>query len=493
MKIKMVRIIILLLVIIHIFTSCTINQAFEAIKGEKCESGKDGISISKTEINDNGELIITLSDGTVANLGVITGSSGADGTNGKDGADGLPGVTPLLRINEETYYWEVSYDEGKNWISLEVKAKAEDEDSGKNNETPSTNTSHSSWRDASVTFVGDSITAGVGTNKTYCNYLDEIISFEKIVNMGVAGSCISAMSDYGNNNLPLINRYKSIPKSDLIVLFMGTNDYGHETPLGTIEDTTDTSFYGALNIIIPGILSMYPNSQLIVITPLHRYGFGSSKITKEPYTYDYIPNGRGHNLNDYVDALRKVCERWSVPVIDLFSNSSINPALPAIKNIYMPDGLHPNEKGHERISQIISAHLELYPKISNSPDYSEPNYNKPDYSDYVSLQHGNKFVSNYAQDTSRASSSTNIYLKAGQVVSIVDTDQYKWALAGTTDANSSIKTHGYYPESSWSSVQSYTVQKDGYYGVVIMKNNNEIFVFDEDNDSDNLFDYIIVQ
>lgn len=35
------------------------------------ENGKDGVGISKTEINDKGELVITYTDGTVANLGVI--------------------------------------------------------------------------------------------------------------------------------------------------------------------------------------------------------------------------------------------------------------------------------------------------------------------------------------------------------------------------------------------------------------------------------------
>lgn len=39
-----------------------------------------------------------------------------------NGADGKDGNTPLLRINAETYYWEVSYDDGETWISLNVKA-----------------------------------------------------------------------------------------------------------------------------------------------------------------------------------------------------------------------------------------------------------------------------------------------------------------------------------------------------------------------------------
>ncbi len=38
------------------------------------------------------------------------------------GEDGEDGITPQLRINEETNFWEVSYDNGTTWTSLDVKA-----------------------------------------------------------------------------------------------------------------------------------------------------------------------------------------------------------------------------------------------------------------------------------------------------------------------------------------------------------------------------------
>ena len=34
-------------------------------------------------------------------------------------------TSPQLRINEDTLYWEVSYDNGATWQSLEVKAAGE--------------------------------------------------------------------------------------------------------------------------------------------------------------------------------------------------------------------------------------------------------------------------------------------------------------------------------------------------------------------------------
>lgn len=48
------------------------------------------------------------------------------------------GVTPKLRINESTYAWEVSYDEGKTWESLGVIAKGEDGEDGEDGDNGAT-------------------------------------------------------------------------------------------------------------------------------------------------------------------------------------------------------------------------------------------------------------------------------------------------------------------------------------------------------------------
>lgn len=51
-------------------------------------NGTDGIGITKSEINSNGELVLTYSDNTVSNLGVVVGADGKDGQDGVNGADG---------------------------------------------------------------------------------------------------------------------------------------------------------------------------------------------------------------------------------------------------------------------------------------------------------------------------------------------------------------------------------------------------------------------
>lgn len=68
------------------------------IKGPK---GEDGISISNAAINTLGELVITYSNNTTENLGVVVGRDGADGKDGQDGTNGNDGKDGV----SATHYW----------------------------------------------------------------------------------------------------------------------------------------------------------------------------------------------------------------------------------------------------------------------------------------------------------------------------------------------------------------------------------------------------
>ena len=216
------------------------------------------------------------------------------------------------------------------------------------------------WAGKNVTFVGDSITAGTNCDgKTYWELLQENLELGSVETMAIPGSCISATSDYGNEYEPLINRFNDVPESDLITIFMGTNDYGHDTPLGTIDDITDVSFYGALNVIVPALQEKYPEAKIVFITPLHRYGFGINSATGETHTFDSVSNGAGPTLEDYVNAIKAVCEKYNVSVIDLFNELELDPSAEETREYYMQDGLHPNAAGHRLISEYLEYAIEL--------------------------------------------------------------------------------------------------------------------------------------
>lgn len=190
-------------------------------------------------------------------------------------------------------------------------------------------------------FVGDSITFGVGTNdesELYWKKLEKALAFSGVTGYGVSGSCVSAASTMGMQCGPLAKRVDKFKEADVMFIFMGTNDYGCDTPLGTIEDTMDLSFYGAWNYSLNYLKDRYPNMQIVLMTPVPRIG-----VEK---------NRQKLTMADYAEAIRKVGAAHDVPVIDLYAETVDKFTLLTFQQ-YMPDKLHLNGAGHEVVAQII--------------------------------------------------------------------------------------------------------------------------------------------
>lgn len=207
------------------------------------------------------------------------------------------------------------------------------------------------WKGGIGTFFGDSITEGVNTSegKVYWNYLSEILELSIAEPYGLAGSCISSKSDTGTSIAPFTARYKEIRKdADFIVVFGGTNDYGFNTPLGNEEDISDISFYGALYEMLTGLKKEYPEAAIVFMTPLHRTGFGK-------LNYDSYRNDAGFTLDDYIEAIKIQCAKLEIPVIDTNTVYGLNPSDNYVKENFLTDGLHPNEKGHKILAERIAS------------------------------------------------------------------------------------------------------------------------------------------
>ncbi len=138
--------------------------------------------------------------------------------------------------------------------------------------------------------------------------------------------------------------------ADVVVVFGGTNDYGHgDAPIGSPEDRTPDSFFGACHYLFSGLIRKYPEARIVIMTPLHRLNERS-------------PKGDGKaqdvaSLYEYVGIIREVAEYYSLPVLDLFRLSGIQPEIEEMKTRYMPDGLHPSDAGNERIAELLEGFL----------------------------------------------------------------------------------------------------------------------------------------
>lgn len=199
-----------------------------------------------------------------------------------------------------------------------------------------------SYAGMSAVFVGDSITNGAELekgDKIYWQIVSENLKMGEITGMGVNGSCYSAKSEFGLDHEPLISRYQKIPQADLIFIALGCNDFGRNTPMGTIEDKEDISFYGAMNYILDQLAVQCPDSQIVLLTPIPRP--------------NRLVNDLNLKLRDYADAIIAVGQARQIPVVDMLTLVA-----PNFPDGLLVDGVHPDKFGHEVMAQTLQTWLE---------------------------------------------------------------------------------------------------------------------------------------
>ncbi len=203
-------------------------------------------------------------------------------------------------------------------------------------------------------FLGDSITEGVGTTapeKRYFELLKARWGLKEALGYGISGTRLAQQRTPSQN--PSFDRFFAsrigeMAEADGVVVFGGTNDYGHgDAPIGEFSDRTPETFYGACHDLYTRLIEKYPGKPIVIMTPLHRVGEMEARTV----------HGRQVTLKTYVDIIRQVAEYYSLPVCDLFKTSGLQPAVPAIQEGFVPDGLHPNDAGHEVIAERLGNFL----------------------------------------------------------------------------------------------------------------------------------------
>lgn len=206
--------------------------------------------------------------------------------------------------------------------------------------------------------LGDSITEGVGVtnlNNMYFNRLKRECGIREIYVDGIGGTRIARQqipSADPIKDLYFISRVDKIDEDcDLVLVFGGTNDFGHgDAPLGTPNDRTEDTFWGACHVLCEKLMNRFPKSQIVFMGPLHRLG-------EDNDCKDYQKKHQG-TLYDYVDILQTVTRKYSIPFLDMLQVSGMTPSIPIQQKLYMPDGLHPNDAGHEKIAARLKGFLE---------------------------------------------------------------------------------------------------------------------------------------
>ena len=257
----------------------------------------------------------------------------------------------------------------------------------------------SQWRGARVAYLGDSITdkrqVESGQNETYWSYLEGILGTESYV-YGISGHQWSQIP--GQTDKLIAEHGQDV---DVIMIFVGTNDYNANVPLGEwfTEEVVNVevsgpkgakspvmaerkkrtivmdknTLRGRINIAMSQLKNEYPTKQIILLTPIHR---GLALLSDRNAQPDELHANRvGEYIDAYVDVVKEAGNVWAVPVIDLNSICGLYPLAesnglywrrPSLekskksgKNRF--DRLHPNSAGHLRMARVLAYQLLGYP------------------------------------------------------------------------------------------------------------------------------------
>ncbi|MCR5846610.1 MAG: SGNH/GDSL hydrolase family protein [Lachnospiraceae bacterium] len=130
--------------------------------------------------------------------------------------------------------------------------------------------------------------------------------------------------NYGKNGNPLANVssssvtgmvgridgiYEEVPQADYFVLIGGANDKRLNVPIGEDDSTDIETFCGAINSIIDKVREYWPEAHIIFMTNYDRYKDN---------------NSLGFGDIDYVEAMKRVCEKKKVFCYDNFHDSGVD-------------------------------------------------------------------------------------------------------------------------------------------------------------------------
>lgn len=208
-------------------------------------------------------------------------------------------------------------------------------------------------RGKKIVFLGDSITQGAGATNEENVYLEVCAKKlgAKAVNFGVGGTRIAPQitpsAEAFCDEYFLLRAKKMDKDADLVVVFGGTNDFGHgDAPFGRIGDKDPATFCGAYDALIEYLMATYGKEKLIIVYPLRRRnetatnGDGSKADGSKP-------------LAEYHDAEKAIAEKCGLRSVDFWNDGDLNPNTPD-GNENFADGLHPNDIGHRLLGEKLA-------------------------------------------------------------------------------------------------------------------------------------------
>lgn len=201
---------------------------------------------------------------------------------------------------------------------------------------------------ATINFMGDSITAFSEEGKlSYVDVMVKEYGLKKANNYAIGGSRLAKQKN-GYLDWDCCGRIHDMDKdADAVVIWAGTNDCSSgDAPLGSPADRTPATFWGACHYIMNAVMNDFAGKPILVISPMHcGTELNYNECSSAPLTV-------------YRDILMAVAEYYALPVLDMYTESLLQPANATCRERLMPDSLHPNDAGHTMIAHRVAHALE---------------------------------------------------------------------------------------------------------------------------------------
>ena len=196
--------------------------------------------------------------------------------------------------------------------------------------------------------IGDSITVGTYTadnesspntvaHPNFSEVVMEALGCDEFINYACNGISISATAPIFPDRA-IVTRYLIMEDADVILICAGTNDFGNGVAIGSLGDTEDVSFYGAVDILFSGLKKKYHDKEIYIVKPIHRHDEAANKI--------------GLPLEAYRTVLEEKAVQYGFPTIDGFE-VPIDPTLKEHRHLYSKDGVHINPEGHRLYGEYV--------------------------------------------------------------------------------------------------------------------------------------------
>ena len=134
----------------------------------------------------------------------------------------------------------------------------------------------------------------------------------------------------------------AISAAEIIWIAYGTNDWNRSVPIGSIADTANGTFYGAMREGLTKLRALNPTAKVCFLTPIYR-GTSATNPTEAGIK-------GGYYVEDYRAAIRAFCAANGISIAEMCLNSEINGAT---ATTYLTDGLHPGRAGHRVMSDRL--------------------------------------------------------------------------------------------------------------------------------------------